>query len=119
MKCLAHLRYLRAHIIRRRHHLQRLKNQLQAGLDPAYLQAYTIGKVSNQEKEPDMHQEQGIDTYAAMLAQKGGFARAERLTPERQRIIARNAAIAKHHPEEFQRQNREGQSSGKLDRASA
>ena len=51
-----------------------------------------------------MHQEQGIDTYAAMLAQKGGFARAERLTPERRRIIARNAAIAKHHPEEFQRQ---------------
>ena len=40
----------------------------------------------------------------AKIGQKGGQVRAARLSPERRSIIARNAAIAKHHPDQFKRE---------------
>ncbi|HLW01264.1 MAG TPA: hypothetical protein VKT82_21595 [Ktedonobacterales bacterium] len=50
-----------------------------------------------------MQQEQRKDIRAVMIGQRGGYARAARLTPEQRKDIASRAAWAKHHPFEFQR----------------
>jgi hypothetical protein len=56
-----------------------------------------------------MSSEPHQDMQAAMLGQRGGYKRAERLTAEERRASAKLAARARWHPDEFQAEREKAQ----------
>ena len=59
--------------------------------------------------EPNMQPEQHTNVHAAMLGQRGGQKRAERLTAQERSAISRHAARARWHPREAQAEREKAQ----------